>query len=684
MENIKLSANVKQYFINALKGIGIGDISKASGKFVEMSEYEIGELLNNRKTTTDLIYQYIKEAVLQQLRNDQQSEQYTKKTNAFDRATVQKILENKTFETQHGNVQFNPQICETCINNLTDSTIQPNNFQLDQTTEIVISTLFAGMNEQKLSKNEKGEAAVIWNEIHMTGYKKWFETKTGSRPNLPYSEQTPSFSDYYKEKLKEDLLKETTARCDGDQVRALEILQSKVDDDMLNYLKANDQLLNQSYAFCQECGKNPQEDLTMADVLAVMSTESAATQVTAYFQTRSREQQTIVKAKPNTIEVNRQNKIGNLIGNVGKKVVKLKTHKDVLVAADAKGSLRQGKSGPWRGYKSLYDRILAFLRELYNSVLSAGTVGFVQGIMEKRGTWINTEVRLDNNYTHEPKNLTQSWQTDAQTIPDEYFVDAQTAKTTLNVAGEFYNKTKARLLADKMRLISLSAKMEDASKQTQDLTNLREEAQYFEQRINTAEGLLQNAIPESQSESFHDQKYFDLLEKRILAEENVKNDNVKQFLKVTKNYSANDEMIAALKQFKQQTANAKVGQPSQIKAKRAMAVEMFQLYSSVNNGTLTGGDLDAMTERFMQSRIEQMCDDLHQYSAQGREKFNANQNSQLNSQDYVITAVDVNAQIKDFVENDLIHNAAKTQYEQHLVNQNRSKILDAMSTEKTM
>ena len=664
---MRLSANVRQYFIHALKGVGVGYF--ASNNYVEMSEQEIAQFLDNPQLTITDIHDKIKLAVFQQLSNDAKSDQFAQKCTSFDRKTVEMMLATDS-------AKFDPLFNQSYIKNLTDSTANYDGFNLEQTTEMVIGTLMAGMSEQKLNKDERAEGAILWNEVYMTGYKKWFIAQTGQQPELPYDQydqQPTSIKCYYDNQLAEDLLRQTAASCQGDYNKARSILASKVDDKMMTYLRANKQLLQESQNLRKGRGQDP-KDLTVADVLAVVSSESAASQVVSYFQTRSREQQDRQKANPHTSDVTRQNKIGNLMGSAGKKNLKMVTKKDVVVAMDAKSKLPGGKKGPWRGYKKLYDKIYGFLKEMYGNVMS---IGFVQRIMERNGTWINVEFSGQQTATTKAKDVTKTWQTDHQPIPDEYYIQPgnqngqPAAKPVLGVAGQFFNKTKARMLADEMRLIDLRAQMEDISLDEQQAANLKAKAAYLEERIGTAKNVLDNAMPDPKSKDFNNQAYFDALEKHILAEDvNQNNASVKGFLDYTKNNSANDEMIAALKQFKKAADNDK---PSYQKAKQDMAVKLFHLQDQKNSEIIDEQDVDGMANRFLQgkpgmpSHYDVMCNLLRERD---------------NNQEYLYTAADINAQIKRFAEKDLTQNAVKEQYEQHQTEQARTKIVEAMAAER--
>ncbi len=701
MQNLNLSANVKQYFVHALKGVGLRETNPQSGSFVEMSERDILQFLENPQTTTSDIYERIKLAVVQQLQNDAQSDKFIQNNTAFDRQILKSILT----KTKIGNFKFADKVCDVYLRNLTaagvsndgkiNTTNIGNNLTLECTAEVVMMSVIAGLKDQHLSDNEKDEAGQLWNEVlfvggYAGGYKNWLINITKTyQPDLPYTEQTPSFKEYQQREVIIQLKKETTARC-GDPKLADKLLNCKVNRAMMEQLALNDELIKQSCEYCSlrldKKNPDPNKDLCLCDVLAVLSDEGKKAQVVTFFQDRSREQSEDLKANPKTSEVTRQNKIGNVIGNAGRKFVKEQTGSGVAVDFDKGSGLGKGKKGPWRGYKPLYDAILSFLKDLYSNVM---TIGFVTKIMEKDGYFISPEDAEDAQGTRDLnayKDVTDAWKTDYQQMNDGFKEESQSGQEpTLNVAGEFYNKTKARLLADKMRLSVKQTQIDDDYMQSHpDLSQLKEQATYLEQRIATAEKILKEQIPNPDSPAFKDPRYFEMLESQIIAEDaNQQNVGVQNFLKGTKNNSANDEMGQAVQLFGHLVTNGTT--PNQQQVKREMAKELFHLHGKYENKEITDQDLDGMANRFVQSgALNQIRNDLNELSASGQNKREQNPNVELNSQDYKIAAVDANAAINQFVVKDLQQHVAKEQYSQYRANQARSEIMDAVIAERGM
>lgn len=694
MQNVVFSKNVKQYLIHALKGIGLRGTQPQAGAYPEMSEADILKLLDHPQTTFNDIYNRIKLAVAHQLQNDAKTSKYVQSNTAFDRQTIKSVLGNIPINNKK--FPFRDQAGDSYLRDLTGTGIDNdgnintlNSFQLDETAEAVIVTVLAGMPEKDLEDNEKDEAAWFWNEVQYAGYKKWLiNEKHSYQPHLPFNQQKPSFEVYHREKLRAELFDRTMACCNNDAKVTQGILDYKITEpEMIHKFSADEQLWQRSRKLCTTRGKNPDTDLTIADVLLVMSDESSKSRLTTFFQTRSREQQDQQKANPKMSGVHRQVKVGNVIGEAGRKLVKAKTGRGVVVDFDKVGGMRKAKQGPWRGYKELYDKILSFLTDLYRSVPA---IGFVQRILERDGVIFSSG---NSKEIISSEDLTKAWKTDYKAMTDAYKENpqqGQTTKSTLNVAGEFYNKTKARLLADKMRLSSKQAQIADDYAQNHtDLSQLNEQVAYLQQRINTAEQILHQQMPNPNSPTFNDPNYFAMLESQIMAEDaNQENEGARRFLENTKHHDANQEMIDALDEFKR-AANGTTS--NQQAAKREMAVEMFHLQSKVENNEINDQDLDGMTDRFVKSGLlSQMCWELNRLSPIGEQKSLANAKADgpepkivpFDSRDYMITAVDTNAAINQFVEKDLQQNAAKDNYNAYMADQARSKILDAVIAER--
>ena len=95
--NLLLSPKVKQYFVYALKGIGIRgrDAQKVEH---EMTESEINAYLD--QATPQDVFAKIAEAAKYQLQKDAQNERRLQKCSAYKRNTIVNAVSNNDFSAQ--------------------------------------------------------------------------------------------------------------------------------------------------------------------------------------------------------------------------------------------------------------------------------------------------------------------------------------------------------------------------------------------------------------------------------------------------------------------------------------------------------------------------------------------------------------------------------------------------------
>ena len=115
--------------------------------------------------------------------------------------------------------------------------------------------------------------------------------------------------------------------------------------------------------------------------------------------------------------------------------------------------MKKGKKGPWRGLQPLLEQISTFFKEVLYKYMPI--IGFVQGMMESLG-YASFDPK-EANTVHEEEDLTQAWQTEYKPIPNA----CKDENGELNVAGEFVNRLKARLLNDRMQLAEYTMKLEN-------------------------------------------------------------------------------------------------------------------------------------------------------------------------------------------------------------------------------
>ena len=128
----------------------------------------------------------------------------------------------------------------------------------------------------------------------------------------------------------------------------------------------------------------------------------------------------------------------------------------------------------------------------------------------------------------------------------------------------------------------------------------------------------------------------------------------------TKDNDANAEMSDALNKFYKAT---KATTEEQQKAKCAMAIEVFNLRSKVEDGKVGANDLSAMADRFVNSdkfEFIKTSEDLYLHKT---------------------SVEDVEVAIDNFVQKDLQQNAMKAKYDQYQTEQYRNEILNGVNTE---
>ena len=677
MNFANLSPNVKQYFVHALKGIGVGFVQ--DNKIVEMSESQIATFLNKPETTITHIYNSIKYAVLYQFSNDASRDNSVQKMTSFNRVTAQSIFAN---EDANPKIKLGQAVAQNYLNDLCGV----NDCSLDNNIRTVIETLKTGLVEQKsLTKEQKDEAGQFWDRIRDNEYHNWI----GQEANAQQNPQLTA-GEYYGERQKVFLVERTMTNLNCDQQTALNFLNTRLDEKSRMFLASSGELLTKTEKYCQSQKRDPKQETTVADVLFALSHDCDTKKVITYFQSRSQEQRVIEK-QPDQKEVTKENKVGNLMGKQIREAFK-KENGGFAVYYD-KDKLKSGKTG-WRGYKQLYDRISNFLNQVvYRPVQS---IGFTERIMIRKGflTPIKRGSKNVENANNEKDNVVELWSSGVETEMPADFLHDPKSENKFNILGEFYHETKARLVADKMRFYQISADLADTL--DNDTQELKKAQSFYQGRIKRAEeGLAKldamkaNGVLDSEEAQ---QKFVETTEKFILEtdlEKIYEAGKEPDFVYTASVESANDSMVNALQTL--QTV-AQGTTHNQIQAKANMAVELFGLHQQCNNGVFKIDDLSGMVDRFVaNNQCQDLINKLSEHSTEGRTKietlgtFSNNGitycNERLKSNDYNFRAVDANAEIKKFAVKDLQQNAVKNQYAQYITDQNRSKVLQAVSNE---
>ncbi len=684
---MNLSKNVKKYFVNALRGIGFVSSLPNNNLVQELSEVEISYYLDRSTTTFETIFQDISKSVKNQLNKDEQSgDKNLQKFTAFNLKTTELFFNENQFVP--GQKKIDDKFISSVFG-ISDSNIEI-------ATRTIIEQLITGVKEQKyLTKQEKEEVSNFWTIIRDSEY------LADKNPNKPKSSE-----DYYsqkainnmKEKIKNDMM-------NGNQQETDKFLKTIIDNDARIYLEANVVLLKHSENICIKQGRNPETQLQVGDVVLALSQDCQIKQVVTYFQERSQEQR-VIERKNNQKEVTKENKIGNLIGRESRKKL-AKVNGGLAVYAD-ENKLKSGKQ-IWRGYKPLYDRIEGFLKNIYRPVQA---IGFSEKVMIRKGFLKSIRKKSKGNDDQLP-DYTQFWQADIETeIPQEYL---NNNSKPMDYAGEFYHETKARLLADKMRLQRLYAEIADLQLLDEDTQDLAQEVTFLEGRIERASrGIekLQNARTKNDFSDPETQKVFtskieDYILDDELAQAQVQNQDDEQIqedageqvqeqtqeeqepIRATKRFtkeeaihkSANDDMIDALNELK---AVGNATTVNQRRAKINMAKELFGQHDDRFNDS----QLEGMVDRFLSKECDCLINQLSACSQSGLDKKATSGeceingriycNERLKSEDYTLRAVDANLEIKNFVVDDIQKNISVAEFHKYNIDEKRSEIIQGM------
>lgn len=657
MENFVLSPNVKKYFVNALKSIGLRKPGQVNGAYQEMSETEISMLLDDTTTSAQTIYNGIKLAVLQQFQNDAKSNKLIQKNTALDRQVVNDIMVN--------DLKIAPASSNRLLRSLTAASVDENGVvlsedsnNLDAIINAVINAMDQGLVDQQLTQSESDEAKLLWDNVvnaqSNPNYEQWLQKNHLQRPQDGTAEDKAYQAKATYEKDRSRLIDEIKTNCGGDETKATSLLNQPINDEMVNKIMATKLLLTSWMEYCRRReaeGKTEPEyineetdnerkatlclrdgSITMQDVL--MAARNMGVQELTFFQSRSEEQQQQAKAPGS--EVKKENKIGNVLGKSGREFVEARTNAGGGIYYDnSSNSLKKGKRGPYRGYKALYDRIKSFLSgDIYLGRVPA--IGFSQIVItDKTGHSFEVEEELNKNNglnNSEHQTQTRPNATDYQPLDKKYFND----DGTMNIAGEFYSKVTARLIEDKMQLQAASIRIDDFSGKEQEENNSL--LDYLRERIKSAETILKKGIPDSNSPYFKEPKYYEEINNEIVAKGKYKDNNfVSYYIMGDENYSNNERLIDALSCFEKMTMEGM--SLKEQNAKREMALNMFHLHSYYDSNKINNEELDQLIKRFFNSNgYGQLLTDLH--------------NGKINS-------IEATRKINDFVEDDLKHHALK-------------------------
>ena len=662
MENNLLSPKVKEYFVHALKGIGIRNFDQAKGQTYEMTETEIGTFLDGA-TPLD-IFEKISSATVHQLQNDTQGDRRLQSCSAFKRQTVSNALAGNDFKSQ-GISDLQKEDADRLVNevcNFNDVCYR------DVLTQSTIGILKAGINEQKVltdadkenQKRLREEVSAIWDLI-------------SDSPRLTWNEKAPADQQLDRENYNSSIYKGTlftkTVKILGNEDLAKKFLKSKFDQKTQDVkLKVSDQVLASAKQICQGRGG---KDLITQDVMLALMLDHSVEQAITFFQTRSQEQKTL-QANGNK-SVTRENKLGNLMGKDGRKMVE----KAAINYDKTKKSVKKGKQ-MWKGYKKLYDRMLGFIGSKLFSGIMVG--GLTDRMLARKGIIVNQK----RNVSNEKINL-RPWEIEFEKMPEQL-----QEQNGANSAESFYKKTRARLLADKMRRANCQLNVNDPSVSEERRSMYQARVKYLDYRIAAAEDALEKISKISKDDDLLNKpEYFKQLESQILNEkfldqykkpvEEVEKEleqqqqdqqeqeqkpkesaeylGVESLIKAGRDNTADEEMGLALQGFHMLSKLTQT--PARKAARCSMARELFGLSTrEVPDDT----EVAKIADRFEQNKLSQL-------------KMQLINGTGLKGQTNQSGVEQAFAEIQNFVLDDLKVNVFSDQYNAYLVGQNVQKVM---------
>lgn len=229
--------------------------------------------------------------------------------------------------------------------------------------------------------------------------------------------------------------------------------------------------------------------------------------------------------------------------------------------------------------------------------------------------------------------------------------------TNFTMVDEFYQETQVRLLADKIRMHGIRARIADD--QFREYLGLNEKQNYIHGRIQNAQHVLFN-MQQNQGVEYT-QDVIDSSRDYILNGDHFENEKkglVANFYHESKFKSVNDELIEALQEFEiainGNTRNQQI-------AKTEMAKVLFGLNDK------PGEVLDSLANHFVQGgKCQDLINQLSVYSQSGQAKWDKAGaliigagkithycNTKLSSQDYEFSAQAGLQQIEEFVQKKL-------------------------------
>lgn len=641
--------SVKQYFVHALKSLGlrheqgVGNGNQVT--FTEMKEAEILQFLENPQTTSLDLRKEIKRAIVQQYQNDVHGKNIVKSETSLSRQTVKRIL---------GDLNVDETKSDALLRNLTAAGVdQYGNITgadclMDDVVDAVITAMMKGINEQNQLDGQAEQAAKdLWTDTLYAEFEEAcvnqqnqevFNTWKRDQADQQLTAEYEMFLFSRKRKLVRGWVADA---CGNDAVEDVCDVKIKPNKQLWQQIRSNRNLLKASLAQCEKrlaftsdqwSDEHLEDELTVEDILTVAGDEKS--QILAFCQNRTDEQKQQAEQNPEQHESKKENQLENNFGKQGKKYIKEKTIPGSVVESKTVKGLKAGKNGPWRGLKSLYDRIDRMVSRVFKALQA---IGFSQAYIERK-----------TGYSFLPKNEKTNNEVVEGELEDPIKTDYEAVQEKIanlndsNDARNFYAKTKARILRDNLTVLSIpQSRLQQDNEQGKFYS---EYVKYLQGRIARGEEVLANKMPDKNSQQYTDPNYYQKLDKYVLDENNHQSSRIINNIKADRAKQANDYMADSIYVFTETCREGVAGEKEN--AKHEMAKKFFNLESS----NISSKDLDEMTGRFYQKiNVGKMYRDLTNLN--GRD-----------GNDMSIAALD---KVNQFVVKDLQENAMKEQYNEY-------------------
>ncbi len=544
------------------------------------------------------IRESIRKAVWRQLDHDRNNENMQDRELAYDfHAAKQVLLDNNVFKRLNVRTKGGKNLT---AEDLCTKLFERQRLNYDNTVDTLLAGAIAGIPERQQIKD--ASTTLFAEDTTETALGGIIKVTPGTK-NLKQKEAEATAEkltavlgdvvlDGYQEFLKAhpDLTPETFSPADYKEVKnQLNVAQAMID--LIGDEKTAMQILNQpltadsaamhnaalsgNYAAASQArqargargalaGVTNDGQVRVLDLLMTVSQNITKVQVQAFCEQRATEQDKVGEQR---LGLEDPTRLTNTFGHAGRETVENLIDGQITKKMVPATKVTDGASLPdhaWRGYTKLANLITQTVKRMYGAVQ---TGEFVSRLLSKKTA---SEGRG-------PKDL--RWEIkDYAVMPDAY----RDKQGNLNAAGEFFERTQARLMADKVKIEEYKLKVQAAPKDQDAAAQL----QYYTYRARLAADALDNvaAATKGDKDLLNDQAYFQQLDNQIVmvaspdyphTEQLLDNDAVAAMALQDENRTNEEYWVDALQTFKNHNDQAPA--TAENDASYRMLAEMFSL-----------------------------------------------------------------------------------------------------------